>query len=1339
MKRRILAILLAAIMVLSAVPFSVFAEDATVACPGQGEIHTKDNCDFVKFKDVPPVCDTQGYTVYTCEGCGDQFAADIIPATDTPHKLVKATKAATCDTTGIAENVWQCTVCKAYFKDADAKDKYTDKSYETAKLNHMKAGVSQFKTLADDCTKEKCELCGKVQTISTHKYHEWTLVNFVEAPTCKDTSTANYKCATKGCTATKTVTVEASKYMHNLTYVAATNPVCGPNGNIEHYSCSVCGKNYATKDAKIEDALKTVKANHTQGALQSVIVATCTQKGIETYQCTVCLANYDVDKGVDADYIYNIKDSKGNLLKTDKGVVRVFVKEYHKYVIDGVEKIVDDTKYEIVPAGTDAKNLVVVDIYHFFNPQADAYTKETCTTYGYVQRLCVKCGYVHNEQVKEPTGHTIAKDATPTVVTPASCLTAGTAKYTCATCSAEVVATIPAKGHKDKVVKLGDCATKGFIYTICENGCSGYGYTKTTGLSIKVGDKTETATITEASVKDGSVSWGFGDHNWKADVINAATCTTAGSQVKYCTICSTHSTEVIPAIGHKYVLSWADSIAKDKRTLENSNEFKAATADQKIAPTCTDAGYLKLACANCGGASTANDKGTDGKTTVSLKYKNANGHDDYVKTVLPHCVDLNNDTTKKYDKDNKWNDTKGYTVTYCPTCDKELSARTATGAVYSLAIEYTLDDARAIHNIDGVTPVPYIAGDCVVKGLDKYTCKDCTKAILVVQGNTGAHVKPANVTITPATCFADGEIPAYTCERCNNTVAKSTIPALKHNFTKVFDGTAATCTAKGVKAIYTCSQACCAKTFFVDVEYNKDGSLKNATKLEWAAGTKDADKTLANAKKIAAAIIGTKAHTAGTEHKKVEPTCLNTGKKAYIECKVCGQFFTNYTLSSDKKTIATGTVTKAADLVIKANGHSYVDATVGETCTTPGYVYQECSVCDFSRVINYKAALGHDWKLDDGKKGVKATCTVVGGDYYTCVRGCTKIENRVEMLDHVNKDGLAIGHGTATIICTVGLKDEQLKCKNCSFTATKNAHIEKTTTVPATCTTAGYTVVTCAGCNEVLEEKTAVDTLPALNHKYADGSDAWKLTKTDAATETATGTKYFECQLCKATKTEVIPPVSTIYLDLTYANANGKEGFAEYSLITVNVLLSSKKAAIRTLSYELNYDETKLEFVSANFDNTFSIASINDDNGAVKFAGMSPNAVEVGEAAVIATITFRALAAGDAEFYFEGAEAYLEAGAKVEANVDLNEKDDTTLKGKIAIATLMDVYTKDTVAGTIDMQDALAIYDLMTNSEYNVAADLDKDGEITANDLQLFYSIFVGKMEKAALRNYEVN
>ena len=82
MTKKFLAMLLAVVMVVSMLP-NVFA--AAAVCPGEGEIHSKDNCTNYKKADEEPVapgCCTPGYTLYVCEDCGEHFASDIIVATE---------------------------------------------------------------------------------------------------------------------------------------------------------------------------------------------------------------------------------------------------------------------------------------------------------------------------------------------------------------------------------------------------------------------------------------------------------------------------------------------------------------------------------------------------------------------------------------------------------------------------------------------------------------------------------------------------------------------------------------------------------------------------------------------------------------------------------------------------------------------------------------------------------------------------------------------------------------------------------------------------------------------------------------------------------------------------------------------------------------------------------------------------------------------------------------------------------------------------------------------------------------------------------------------------------
>ena len=44
MKKKILSVVLAALMIISILPVTVFAAEEEIKCPGQGNAHTLDNC-----------------------------------------------------------------------------------------------------------------------------------------------------------------------------------------------------------------------------------------------------------------------------------------------------------------------------------------------------------------------------------------------------------------------------------------------------------------------------------------------------------------------------------------------------------------------------------------------------------------------------------------------------------------------------------------------------------------------------------------------------------------------------------------------------------------------------------------------------------------------------------------------------------------------------------------------------------------------------------------------------------------------------------------------------------------------------------------------------------------------------------------------------------------------------------------------------------------------------------------------------------------------------------------------------------------------------------------------
>ena len=85
--------------------------------------------------------------------------------------------------------------------------------------------------------------------------------------------------------------------------------------------------------------------------------------------------------------------------------------------------------------------------------------------------------------------------------------------------------------------------------------------------------------------------------------------------------------------------------------------------------------------------------------------------------------------------------------------------------------------------------------------------------------------------------------------------------------------------------------------------------------------------------------------------------------------------------------------------------------------------------------------------------------------------------------------------------------------------ACSHINVESLPAVPATCEKDGLTEgKRCRECGETIVEQEVVK---ATGHKWDNG------TVTKPATATKTGVKTFTCTVCKKTKTEVIPKLTT--------------------------------------------------------------------------------------------------------------------------------------------------------------------------------------------------------------------
>lgn len=224
--KRFFVMLLACIMLLSVVPFSVFAEEvdhehveSTEQCPGKDVDHTLENATSVTKLEEVKVCKGFNYNVYQCDVCGEIFADDFVKVEgnhvwgETP--VVEAV-APTCTTTGKTA-VYACINCDA------------TEGGETIPAEHnFVDGV--------------CTGCGAIQNPSCeHKDLEDALL--IKAPTCSEDGTMQYYCV--DCDAIVLVKIEALGHsVDTLTFVEAVDAVCGVAGNIAYYVCEnvECGK-----------------------------------------------------------------------------------------------------------------------------------------------------------------------------------------------------------------------------------------------------------------------------------------------------------------------------------------------------------------------------------------------------------------------------------------------------------------------------------------------------------------------------------------------------------------------------------------------------------------------------------------------------------------------------------------------------------------------------------------------------------------------------------------------------------------------------------------------------------------------------------------------------------------------------------------------------------------------------------------------------------------------------------------------------------------------------------------------------------------------------------------
>ena len=296
------------------------------------------------------------------------------------------------------------------------------------------------------------------------------------------------------------------------------------------YECKRCGAFNPIPDETCD---------HSPEVIENVN-PTCTKDGYTTYKCSICGYEWDVES-----------DAYGH--------------DHRAVVTDPTCTAKGYTTHTCWRCGDSYKDSYTDMVSHSWTGWTTT-LEPTCENYGIEKRTCSECGKSETEQI-EYLGHLSAyapgKEAT--------CTEDGyTASNYCSRCDTEFGKhVIKAKGHTKETV-------------------SGYGATcmtagLTDGVKCSVCGVTLTAQTTIPAL----------GHKFESDwaEYKAPTCTSPGTERRYCSNCSYYESRSVPATGHSYT--------------------------SKVTPaTCTKGGYTTYTCSKCGHSYTANETDATGHNFV---------------------------------------------------------------------------------------------------------------------------------------------------------------------------------------------------------------------------------------------------------------------------------------------------------------------------------------------------------------------------------------------------------------------------------------------------------------------------------------------------------------------------------------------------------------------------------------------------------------------------------------------------------------------------------------------------------------------------------------------------
>ena len=461
-------------------------------------------------------------------------------------------------------------------------------------------------------------------------------------------------------------------------------------------------------------------------------------------------------------------------------------------------------------------------------------------------------------------------------------------------------------------------------------------------------------------------------------------------------------------------------------------------------------------------------------------------------------------------------------VVYCSVCGIELS-RT------SKSIE-----ATGVHNYEAETS----DATCTVPGTVTYTCSVCGDNYTET-GALAPHVLFPSMRAKEPTCTEAGWTEELMCSVCLTVQQNSVeIPALNHEGYQTVLPSVPTCTEPGSLGYVYCPLC---KKYFTDATFATETTPEER-------------------------VIPANDHTPFESAAAIPATCIEEGMTAEIKCEDCGEILQERTIIDPLGHAETVTITavpatcteagNTAEIscsrcyvviqeseTIPAKGHRAKKIpAVAPTCiedgTTEGSVCWDCFVegTDYTDetvtgvlvAVKVDPATGHDW--GKGRVTTAPTCQAAGVRTFTCSKCSLTKTEEIPATDH---DYSVLVSPKVSNSCEQDGTTAVYKCATCDLTtggdpipAYNHDYVEYT--IPATCTSDGYTQKTCKRCREQIR----TDIVEKFDHKYDNGDSA--VVAVSTVTETPTcqeaGSMHIDyvCQRCGRTISEEDTEIPTV-------------------------------------------------------------------------------------------------------------------------------------------------------------------------------------------------------------------